>query len=213
MQILEDLCKPDQCDRECVEACIQLHGEDSPLRFTDDDGFPTIENGCNLCLACVRACPFGAITSSIADEHQKQRKDSAWRHRGPRVLERPYEVSDSYERFSEKDMIFARVYNDPAFEHYNKDEFYGSPRMISKGLPGYSRVERDMAAAGWNLYDSRKSVTGPLLGDTHKDQEATEPSATKAGAMTRAVKNAARMYGAALAGIAEIDKRWLYTAD
>jgi len=213
MQILEDLCKPNQCDRECVEACIQLHGEDSPLRFTDDDGFPTVENGCTLCLACVRACPFGAITSSFADEHQKQRKDGARRYRGPRVPERPYVVSDSYERFSEKDMIFARVYNDPAFEHYNKDEFYGSPRMISKGLPGYSRVERDMAAAGWNLYDSRKSVTGPLLGGTQKEQEKVEPSAAKTRAMTRAVKNAARMYGAALAGIAEIDRRWLYTAD
>ncbi|UCH04776.1 MAG: reductive dehalogenase [Candidatus Thorarchaeota archaeon] len=213
MQLLEDLCKPDQCDRECVEACIQLHGHDALLTFTDGDGFPTIENGCTLCLACVRACPYGALTSSFSDEPPKQKKDRVRKQGGLQVRERPYVVSDSYEQFSEKDMIFARVYNDPAFEHYNKDEFYGSPRMISKGLPGYSGVERDMAAAGWILYDSRKSVTGPLLDDAQEEDKATEQSRAKTRAMTRAVKNAARMYGAALAGIAEIDRRWLYTGD
>ncbi|MFX1416363.1 MAG: reductive dehalogenase [Promethearchaeota archaeon] len=213
MQVLANLCKPDQCDRECEDACIELHGEEAPLRFPHGDGFPTIENGCTLCLACVRACPYGALTSSFTSGRQKPRMDNVQKRDRLPARERPYEVSDSYKQFSEKDMIFARVYNDPAFEHYNKDEFYGSARMISKRLPGYSRVERDMAAAGWNLYDSRKSVTGPLLGDTQKEQEAVELSATKSRAMTRAVKNAARMFGAALAGIAEIDRRWLYTAD
>ncbi|MFX1266221.1 MAG: reductive dehalogenase [Promethearchaeota archaeon] len=213
MQLLQDLCKPDRCDRECVEACIQLHGQDTPLTFKDGDTSPTIENGCTLCLACVRACPYGALTSSFNDKRLKQKEERVRKRGGSQVQGRPYEVSDSYEQFSEKDMIFARVYNDPEFKHYDKDEFYGSPRMISKGLPGYSRVERDMAAAGWNLYDSRKSVTGPLLGDTHKEQEAVESSAAKTQAMTRAAKNAARMFGAALAGIAEIDRRWLYAAD
>ncbi len=213
MQVLEDLCKPDKCDRECVEACIQQHGRNAPLRFADGDRFPTIENGCTICLACVRECPYGAITSSFADGHLKRRNVGARGHRRPRIMLRPYEASESYERFSEKDMIFARVYNDPEFEHYNKDEFYGSERMVSKRLPGYSRTERDMAAAGWNLYDSRKSVTGPLLEDTSKEQETAEPSAAESRAMTRAIKKAARMYGAALTGIAEIDRRWLYTTD
>ncbi len=213
MQVLEDLCKSDKCDRECVEACIQIHGQDAPIWLLDGDSFPTVGNRCTFCLACVRACPYGAWSSSFTYKHQSKRKDKTRKYRGPRVRDQPYEVSDTYKRFSEEDMIFARVCNDPEFEHYNKDEFYGSSRMISKRLPGYSSVERDMAAAGWNLYDSRESVTGPLLGDIHKEQEKAESSAAKTIAMTRAVKNAARMYGAALVGIAEIDIRWLYTAD
>ncbi|MHA2432914.1 MAG: reductive dehalogenase [Candidatus Thorarchaeota archaeon] len=213
MQILEDLCKPSMCDRECVDACVQVHGEGAPLRFIDGDGFPIIENGCTGCLGCIRACPFGATTSSLSPGIQIQPKTDTGRRKPPRMLERPYEVSDSFEQFSENDMVFARVHNDPEFEHYGKDEWYGAPRMISKGLPGYSRVEREMATAGWTLYDSRKSVTGPPLGDTQGEREKSEPSTAKARAMTLAVKKAARMYGASLSGVAEIDRRWLYTAD
>ncbi len=212
MRILEDLCRPSQCDKECVEACIQVHGEEAPLRFPDRAQFPTIDNGCSGCLACIRACPFDAITTIYEEESLKPTNVVRVSQRDL-GYGRPYEVSESYNRFSEKDMVFARVHNDPSFEHFGKDEWYGSESMIAKRIPGYGRYEREMAGAGWELYDNRQSVTGPLLNDASQRMSRAPTVGSDPDDLTLATKRAARLYGASLVGVAAIDRKWLYTAD
>ncbi|MFW9800359.1 MAG: reductive dehalogenase [Candidatus Thorarchaeota archaeon] len=212
MRILEDLCRPSQCDRECVEACIQVHGEDTPLKFPANAQLPTIANGCTRCLACIRACPLGAITTSYEEESLTPSSAVQSSQKGSEYS-RPYEVSESYSRFSEKDMVFARVHNDSSFEHFGKDEWYGAEAMIAKRIPGYGEFEREMAGAGWELYDNRQSVMGPLLQDANHRRSGTPTDGSDPGELTRATKRAARLYGASLVGVAALDSKWLYTAD
>jgi hypothetical protein len=75
---------------------------------------------------------------------------------------RPYLIDEELQQFPERDMIFARVFNDPDFEFYGKHAFYGGESMVARGIPGYDRFEYERAEAGWKLYDGRAAVIGPL---------------------------------------------------
>ncbi len=190
---------------------MEVHGDHPPLRYRDGENAPFLGEGCTNCLRCLRACPQGAITSN----HRKQEKRIA----KPRIsmlrkdVKRPYNVAEDYERFSEADMIFARVRNDPKFEYYRKNEWFGSENMVKKSLPGYNRFELELSVAGWKLYDWRKAVTGPPFKDANVDDPDVMIAEKDPGKLTSYIKSAARFFGANLVGIAEIDQRWLYSAD
>jgi reductive dehalogenase len=189
---------------------MEIHDEHSPLAFKKGDEYPVIDyNECTECMQCVRACPRGAIQPTTVTKSDD----------GKRVAEKeskdmyvPYEVSDDWEEFSEADMVFARVHNDPEFKNYKQNEWHGAADMISRKLPGYGEFEHKMSSAGWTLYDSRGKINERKTDftETHPDTNETQ---SKTPTLTRDIKRAASFYGASLVGIAKIDRRWLYSSN
>jgi len=189
---------------------MEIHGDDPPLTYSNGDKTPKIDlHECTRCLKCVRACPLNAITPSKTTQKKKAKGSTA------RQIEdtyRPYEVSDEWEEFSEADMVFARVHNDPDFKNYQQNEWYGAEAMIAKKIPGYGKFEHDMSSSGWTLYDSRGNINPKKTDFSKEDMESKHPS-HHSPTLTRDIKRAARFYGADLVGIAKMDKRWLYSSN
>ncbi|TFG14852.1 reductive dehalogenase [Candidatus Thorarchaeota archaeon] len=210
MEVLVPLCKNGTCNRECVDACRSIHGEDAPLSFSVSKGYPVIDEAkCTECLSCIRSCPYGAITNIHLHNRKKHQKT---RLRASTPQNKPYEISEDYSRFSESNMIFARVRNDSSFEHYGKDEWHGAEAMIESNIEGYGRFEHELAVANWHLYDARTLVTGV------PQEEITRPKRNRTiqaapAELALAIKRAARFIGADLVGIAQLDRRWLYSED
>jgi reductive dehalogenase len=125
----------------------------------------------------------------------------------------PYQIDDEIEQFPERDMIFARVINDPDFEYYGKHAFYGGEAMVSRNIPGYDRFEYERAEAGWKLYDTRDAVVGPLLGDAQADPNLEKRAEWDSQKLTDEIKRTGKIYGASLVGIAALDRRWLYSVN
>ncbi|MHA2084805.1 MAG: reductive dehalogenase [Candidatus Thorarchaeota archaeon] len=207
---IED-CRPDKCAHECITACQKIHGHIAPLRFSEQGLPPTIhESDCTHCLACIRACPFGAIKSVGPSEGRKakpRKKDT----QHATVTKKPYEVADNYKSFSEADYIFARVHNDPDFKYYRKNEWFGAEAMIARDLEGYTYFDHKLAAASWKLYDSRQKVDNPPDSTNILDSDRKKRVKTETEFLTQIVKRAARFLGADLVGVTKLDRRWLYT--
>ncbi len=209
MHVSKTLCTPTACDYECLEACTRVHGEDPPLGFRKDALSPVIdEETCTECLACVRACPFDAI--SLNADIQKQHIISQPRET-PLSTEKPYEMSEIFSRMLEADTIFARVQFDPEYEFYHQTEFAGAEHMISKGIPGYGRFEHELSVAAWKLYDSRHSIKRLGIGLDSEAQETGEKLVTYPIELTDMVKKSSLFFGADLVGITELNRSWLYT--
>ncbi|MHA1927023.1 MAG: hypothetical protein ACTSV2_00430, partial [Candidatus Thorarchaeota archaeon] len=206
MQINKELCVPDKCNLECIDACARVRGEKAPLLYNQANGYPhMVGNGCTLCFACIRACPFGAITTEKRKEHPREKHAMA----AENGHERPYEVAETFKQFPEADMIFARVGGDPDFEHYQNGPYSGADAMIAKNVLGYSRIEHTLGTAGWKLYDSRHLVIPDRLTTT----EVTEPLSTDPVELTHEIKKAATHYGADLVGITSLDRNWIYSSN
>ena len=210
MYIDQQLCRSDKCNRECIAACKLVHGEGTPITFDEGALYPRIIGECTNCLSCVRACPLGAISSTMIDGPHPVKKLSS-SHQRDGIL--PYVINKELEQFPERDMIFARVFNDPDFEFYGKHAFYGGEAMVSRTIPGYSRFEYERAEAGWYLYDNRAAVIGPLLGDAQNRAAQGTHKEENLQTLTDEVKKAARIYGASLVGIAALDHKWLYSVN
>ncbi|MGD9395679.1 MAG: reductive dehalogenase [Candidatus Thorarchaeota archaeon] len=212
MHVNTEACVPSSCNRECLDACQRVHGENSPLSFREGQDFPLVDlETCTVCLACVRACPLNAITT---DQEKRSRTISPKKPTTCDVTEYcPYEVRDSFEPMSEADTVFARVQYDPIFRYYQQAEFAGAELMISKDIPGYGRFEHELIVAAWKLYDSRHSIRRPGIGLDSEASEAGERRVTDPSELTQMVKKAARFFGADLVGIAPLNRDWLYTGN
>jgi translation initiation factor RLI1 len=58
MLVQRGTCDSEECDLECVSACVKVHGPDAPLQLMGNSIFPSIdEDSCTHCLACLRSCP------------------------------------------------------------------------------------------------------------------------------------------------------------
>lgn len=210
MQIEQSLCHPEKCNLECRGACISTHGEEPPIIFGGGSPYPTIDKeSCTQCLMCIRACPYNAIT---ADETAGKKRTKDYKVRDDKPTYVPYSVSDDLAEFSEADMIFARVRNDPDFKNYQQDEWYGAETMISKQIQGYGKFELEMAKAGWTLYDYRGEINPKETDFADLDSEINS-NEYRSPELTREIKRAALFYGASLVGIANLDRRWLYSSN
>ncbi|MCK4279950.1 MAG: reductive dehalogenase [Candidatus Thorarchaeota archaeon] len=214
MLAVKESCNPSECSLECVEACQGVQGDDAPLMISNETGRPSIRHdGCTACLLCVRACPLNAIeveSSTTSSARAKKRRN---RTTPESVAKQPYEVADDFARFSEAEMIFARVDNDPEFKYYNKSEWDGAKAAMDSGLLGYSQAYYELARAGWELYDHRKSMMNHLANLEGDESSPANESTFDSDSLTKMMKKAARFFGAGLVGIAHLDPRWLYTAN
>lgn len=122
----------------------------------------------------------------------------------------PYQVSESYHRFDQRDSVFAREHWDPEFRQFLEESLHGqgSSERGNAHLGG-RRLESALNKAAWNVarYAPRGTNVGfyqwlPAAGEEPLDITAEEASQT--------VKEVARFLGADLVGITGLDKRWYY---
>ena len=116
--------------------------------------------------------------------------------------------------FSAQDVVFARVRNDPDALFYGKNIHDAVPAILTQNRDGYSRVEYARSRAAWAV-DDRLSVIF-LKERSHAEERDSRNIFEKhevqdPADMSCSIKEAARLYGASLVGIAELDRRWLYT--
>jgi reductive dehalogenase len=209
MHIIEDLCRPDDCQHECISACKGIHGDELPLVFDEKRNRPIwIQDDCTSCLLCVKACPFKAISPEDEPVERVKPKQVV----SSIVQRRPYETRHILKQFEEKNIIFARVFNDPSFKRYQQTESHKSDKVISRKLPGYDRFGHELSAAGWKLYDNRYAVD---RGKVSGSQGEISRKRVKSDyvTLTRNVKRSARFFGASQVGVAELDRRWLYSSN
>ncbi len=209
MLVSKEVCNPSICSLECVDECKSVHSDDTPLRFEENTAFPSIDfNTCTQCLACLRVCPLNAITIESTEQTSREKKS---KQKEDRSEEQPYEVNDSLSPMSEADTIFARIQFDSEYEFYHQTEFSGSAAMIAKNIPGYGWFENELSIAAWKLYDSRNSIHRPGIGLDPDASENGTRHETDPEILTSMIKKASRFFGAALVGIAPINRNWLYT--
>jgi ferredoxin len=128
----------------------------------------------------------------------------------------PYTVDPAhYRRFDQRNTVFGRRRWDREAVFYGQEMHARAFDMIVEGAPGYLRVEFSRLRAAWTVSNHFGGAyaweplgqADPVLArlGAHPVDDRTEMSET--------VKETARMYGAALVGIAPLDRRWVYARD
>lgn len=135
-----------------------------------------------------------------------------------RAVEPRYRVDDSkLSRYDQRNLIFNRIFSDQSWPGFMRTEEERGLQNIAEARPGYDRVDYALAEASWTVHDVWTDAFSPrrllrpggpsLMGDRwHRDRYEVRNVAD----MTRKLKRAAKLYGASLVGIAELDRRWLY---
>ena len=132
------------------------------------------------------------------------------------------EVTEDFERFSQRNDIFTRAFWDNSVKSQHTDKFFASYRMEAAPRRGDGFGQKDFALrnAAWLISDvvsDRKAEEGvregfqaPIHADTPvaKDVLPVDNPAQ----MAAEVKRIAKFFGADLCGITDLDERWLYAA-
>jgi len=128
----------------------------------------------------------------------------------------PYVVDPTvHGRFDERQTVFGRMHWDREAHFYHTDYRDGAAVRISAGEPGYSRVEYARLLASWTVHDCFGGAfswrrLGKVEPSTQRFDryEVADPER-----MSREVKETARLFGADLVGICEVDEAWIYSHD
>ena len=132
-----------------------------------------------------------------------------------------FDITPEFERFNQMNDMFTRAFWDPEVRSDHTDAFFASYRMEAAPRRGDGFSQRDFALrnAAWIVSDiisGRASDRGMREGFQAPIQADTPVAPTKADLGTPAeesagIKRIARLVGADLVGITEIDERWHYT--
>jgi ferredoxin len=111
--------------------------------------------------------------------------------------------------------VFERRLTDSQSDFYGKSLDQSAVRAISGNLPGYSRVDLARSRAARTVRDHfHGAYSWEKLGRTHPVvQQMGAHEVADMSAMSQQIKVAARIYGAGLVGICELDHRWVYSRD
>ncbi|MEM7415272.1 MAG: reductive dehalogenase domain-containing protein [Gemmatimonadota bacterium] len=133
-----------------------------------------------------------------------------------------FEVGEDFQRFSQKNDIYARAFWDETVRSDRTDLFfetYRTPLKTWKKVEGFRQKDYALRNASWHLpdifaelkegEDRREGFLDPftVLRDGPDDRVPVE-SPTE---MSREIKHIARLFGADLVGVTEYDERWVYT--
>lgn len=127
-------------------------------------------------------------------------------------------VSGTVKRFDQKNEMFKRAFWDPEVADIG-EKFYFS-ETPPKEKPGYRLEDQAMVNAAWHLdneyglggaselyaWDWNGKYTFPRVPEGCK-LENSDPAQ-----LSKMVKKAAKTFGAAMAGVCELDRRWLYSS-
>jgi len=130
-------------------------------------------------------------------------------------------VVGEVERFNQKNQMFRRVEWDPDPKLKHLYEKYYGVVMPKENKPGFSLVDLAFRNAAWWLELGFTGGSGSGGGGLFAwDSELMGPNEPPTGLkltvddpakMTKVVKKAARLFGASLTGVCELDRRWLYS--
>ena len=121
---------------------------------------------------------------------------------------------DQYERFDERNTIFARSQWDTTCSCYDHRIDEKVEDIIAQNIPGYSRYDAALYLASWTLYNTYEGAfSWKKLSSTGGSPNTylSTPCKTDPDILTARVKRAAQFYGASLVGITHIDPRWIYS--
>jgi ferredoxin len=132
------------------------------------------------------------------------------------VTTRPYTIDERrLRRYPASQTVFGRRLNDPEASFFRQSMERQAVIRASEDEPGYTHVEHAMARASWTVQDHLEGAygLGRLGGENAALCALGRYRVEDPGLMTAQVKQAARLYGAVLTGVASIDRRWVYCDD
>ncbi|MDF1727908.1 MAG: reductive dehalogenase [Sulfitobacter sp.] len=132
------------------------------------------------------------------------------------------EVTDDFERFTQRNDIFTRAFWDKSVRSGKSDAFFASYRMEATPRRGDGFTQRDFALrnASWlvsDLISDRAGEEGRREGFQSAIRDDTPVAPTRVeiddpARMSAEIKRIAAFFGADLCGICELDERWLYAS-
>jgi epoxyqueuosine reductase len=128
----------------------------------------------------------------------------------------PYSVDPAaYRRFDQRQTVFGRRGWDSSAPFYGKGVHDQALARIREGEDGYSHLEYARLRAAWTVSNHfRGAYAWEPLDEGDPVLAALGPHVVDdRAAMSAAVVETARMYGATLVGIAALDRRWVYSHD
>lgn len=133
-----------------------------------------------------------------------------------------FEITKDFKPFSQINDMFSRAFWDPSVKTPDSDGFFASYRMGSEPRRGQGFSQKDFALrnAAWVISDiisNRGNDTGMREGFQSAIAEDTPVAPTQVPvddptAQTAEIKRIAKMFGADLVGITELDERWHYAS-
>lgn len=132
------------------------------------------------------------------------------------------DVTEDFERFSQRNDVFTRAMWDDAVRSDRSDAFFSSYRMEAAPRRGDGFGQRDFALrnAAWLTSDiitnrfadqgRREGFQAPISDDTPVADDRLPVESPQD--MAREIRKVARFFGADLCGITDFDDRWLYAA-
>lgn len=131
------------------------------------------------------------------------------------------EVTDDFERFSQRNDVFSRAFWDEGIRSPKSDGFFASYRMEAAPRRGDGFTQRDFALrnASWLISDviseraaqsgTREGFQAPISNDT--PVAADQLTIDDPELMSAEIKRIATFFGADLCAVTELDERWLYS--
>jgi epoxyqueuosine reductase len=134
---------------------------------------------------------------------------------------KPFQFSDSYQRFNQKNNLYCRMFWDPSRSHILPQRGKTQLKQIEKGTTGYSLKDYALGASAAvtattlgtqiNLHNSGLTSWEPLPRFGFCRLPESPAKVEDAAVLTKQVKRAARYFGADMVGIARLDRRWVYS--
>lgn len=119
----------------------------------------------------------------------------------------PYEIVGALKPFPQRMTVFSRVQWDKTCIGYG-NKGMSQEQIIAKGKPGYSRVDFALQAASRTIQSKVGYSKEPKSAKGTNRYEPPDVSE-----FTEQVKSSAKLYGAALVGICQLNSLWLYAND
>jgi len=132
-----------------------------------------------------------------------------------------FEVSDQFVQFNQINDMFTRAFWDDQVKCTDSEAFFNSYRMEFAPRRGQGFTQKDFALrnAAWAVSDiisnrgndkgQREGFQAPIADDTPVATEQVEVTDTQA--QSREIKKLAKLFGADLVGITQVDPRWHYS--
>lgn len=124
----------------------------------------------------------------------------------------PYQIIGDVKPFRTDMTVFFRRQWDTTCIGYNKSRSRPTSEILTEGKPGYSRVDLSRKSASWTIVSamSKMAYSGEKIGQRSSGIKSKYiPEDTEE--FTDQLKDAAKLYGASVVGVAKIDRRWIYS--
>ncbi len=132
-----------------------------------------------------------------------------------------FDVTPDFQPFNQRNDMFSRAFWDDTVRSADTDGFFDSYRDLPQARRGQGFSQRDFALrnASWivsDLISNRGQAEGRREGFQAPIAEDTPVAEVRAGlgdaaGESRKIKKVARLFGADLVGITEVDERWHYS--